>query len=303
MVIPELLPTPDSMPSGTLAADSTAVVSLRRGIRYHVIWLKIGDSGAASNGLTLTSVTDLATYFGRILGEIRIKLGTKVVRTMTAAELNSENLRNGSAYACKFSGTAGNANHRLYLPIFLAEPWRNNNREVSTSAWNVVGVDSFQIEVVFKSGIISPTLSGWFEWDNLVQNNIGLIQKWERKSLGALGTTQTFQNFDRKGFLQSVTFYPTVEGTPKYVNALRVKVNGQQVRDLLNVTENQALLLGRGMAPDTAAVPRFEWVADYTDPVTDWLNLNGAESFECYVEYNAAAAGTMIALIQSVQEL
>lgn len=291
MVKIDLNPTPDSMPSGTLAADSTAVVSFPLGKRYHKIWLEMGDA----NGITVAS--------GNLIGEIRIKLGTKVVRTMTGIELNAENLRNGSAFALKTSGTAGTSGYRTYLPIFLAEPWRNNNREVSTSAWNVTGVSSFQVEIVFKSGIVSPVLAGWYEWDELVQNQVGLIQKWERKSLGALGTSQTFQNFDRKGFLQSITFYPTVEGTPKYVNKLRVKVNGQQVRDLLSVVENQALLLAVNMAPDTASVPRFEWVADYTDPVTDWLNLNGTQSFELYVEYNAAAAGTMIALVQSVQEV
>ncbi|MFO1487965.1 MAG: hypothetical protein U1F65_05770 [Verrucomicrobiota bacterium] len=308
-VQPTPFPSPDAMPSGTLAQDTPGVTSFPRGKRYHAIWNEFGDDGTLSNGKNFTVEADIKAFLNGLIAEIHVKVGTKTVRTMTAYELYAEYKKYGSQFSLKTSGTAGQAAFRVYLPIWFASPWRSVTADKFASAWNVVGVDSFQIEVVFKSGVVSPVWTGWYEWDALALDDngkpvtsLGLIEKWDRKALQALGSSNTF-DLDRKGLLQEITFYPTVEGTPKFINKLRATLDDIPIRGFLTVVENQAMLISREMFPDTAAVPRFEWVIDYTDPTRQWLPLDGAEAFEVYVEYNAAAAGGLIALVKSVQPL
>ena len=282
MLRTKLLPTFNAVATG-----QTATVDLPLGIQYHAIWLEVGDNG----GTTIAS--------GNLLGDIRVKINGKVQRTHSAVELNALNGVNGTAYLLKTSGTAGQAAYRSYLPIYFAEPWRKDVKDQQMPAWNVAGdgISSFQIEVDIKAGLTTPVISGFYEWAPAT-GSLGAIGKVIRQTVGALGTVQDFNQLDRRDFLQGIHLFPTVEGTPKYVNKVKLTYNGAEQQDLITTLENQAKLLGRAMNPDTSGTPRYDLVIDYDDPINGALPLNGLAEFTLHVEYNAAAAGNLVMLIE-----
>lgn len=286
----KLCPTPNALASG-----QTATFDMPLGLRYHVIWLEIGYDGTNTNKKTAT--TSVLDTTNEIVGDIRVKINGKVQRVHTACQLNQINGSNGSAFALKTSGAMGSTGYRECIPIFFAEPWRQNDDEVRMSAWNLAGpgVESFQIEVDFKT-ITSPYLSGFYEFEPAT-GVLGSIAKCIRQTVGVGGTVQDFNTIDRRDFLQAIHLWPTVEGTPHYVNKLKLTANGVEMQDVLTSVENQAVLLGRGMNPDTAAVPRFDLVMDYDDPIAGALPLGGLNELTLHVEYNTTVTGNMVMAI------
>lgn len=338
-----LLPTFQSVPSGLLAASRTATLNLDRGKRYHVINLEISDDGAASgvagvgatpswavidgtnsavanvaagppivaiNGAVLASSAEFD--LNNLIGKIRLLVNGTVQREMTAFELNRINVANSSNgltnYSIKTSGTRGTAGYKVYLALYFAEPWRSDT-EAELNAWNVVGVDSFKIEIDLQPGCSNPVLGGTYEWDLPVRQEIGHITKWKRQSLSAGGSTQDFTdislfaNRQKQDFLSVISLFPTLEAVPKFVGKLKFTVDGIDLQDLLNWNQNSVVLLQRGMSPDTGAAPRFDLVLDYNNPVNAAYPIFTAGSVNLHLEYfngvvSAAAAGTLIAIMQ-----
>jgi hypothetical protein len=285
------LPTANSIQAGSIST-----FDLPLDLRYHVVWLEIGDNGAASNG----NGANLPATISNLVDQIQVKLNGKPQRTMLGTELNALNALNGAQYAAKSSGTAGQAAYRVYLPIFFAEPWRSDHPAISAPAWNVdPSVNSFQIDVKLQAGLVTPNITGWYEYDART-GPIGFISKWLRYNLGAVGTAQDFTSLDKKELWQVLSLFPTVEVTPKFVQYLKFTLNSVEIRDRMNYLENQATLISRGMSPDTSATPRFDLAFDYDDPINQWLNVTGATEMTLHVEYNAAAAGNLPAILQRV---
>ena len=84
------LPTFDSV-----AAGKKAVVDLPLGLRYHAIWLELGNNAVAAN-----AITDLVE-------DIVVKINGKPQRTHSGFQLNVINGINGSSYLLQASGTNG----------------------------------------------------------------------------------------------------------------------------------------------------------------------------------------------------
>ena len=279
------LPTVDALPRA--AAAGTATCNLNLGKGYHKIVLEISDDGTSSAG----NAGDIDATLDALVGDIRVKLNGKVQRVHTGSQLNAINGVNGAAFRARDSGTAGTSGYKIYLPIFFAEPWRKNNFEARSAAWNAVGIDSFQVEVDFLSGTTTPNVTGYYEWDLPSDNKIGLIVKQIRQSLGAVGSTQDFTNLDRSGILQALHLFPVTNAI--YVNKVKLTANSVEIHDLLDTLENQGALLDRELNPDVSAVPRYDLVLDYDDPVLSGLQLAGLSELTLHVEYSAAANGTL----------
>lgn len=282
MLRQKLLPTPTA-----IAAGSTSTFNLDLGLRYHALWLELGSSGVIAGDT-------LRARLANTIGQIRLKVNGKVQRTMEAVELLDIYSLMGSPFAGSVSGTPGEAGYRMYLPIWLAEPWRKNNAEVPLTAWNAQGIASLQLEVDVVAA--TPVLKGWFEYDNPT-GNLGAITKWIRQTFAASGTEMDINTIDKKDYLNSIHFYATVGGTSRYVNKLRLTANGAEIRGLLTALENQALLLAREMIPDQTT-NRFDLVLDYDDPINNALNCNGLAELTAHVEFNDSASGGMVAIIQ-----
>lgn len=274
-------------------ASRTSTFNLDIGKRYHAIWLELGDTATVAG-------TTVAAVLANLVDQIRVKVNGKVQRTFSGVEAHALYGLMGSAYCGKFNGIASlgsglTSGGRIYLPIWFAEPWRNNNSEVPLTAWNAAGIDSLQIEVDLHSGLTAPILTGWYEYD-APTGGLGAIVKWIRQSFGCSGTTQDFNSITKVDFLQSIHLFATTNN--HYVSKLKFTANNNIVRDLLTTAENQILLAARNMSPDTTTYPRFDLVFDYDDPVNSALNANGLNEMTLHLEYEGANSDNMTAIIQ-----
>jgi len=278
----KVLPTFNAVSSG-----QTATCDLPVGALYHGIELNAGDA----NGLVI----------GSLITEIRVKLNGKVQRVHTPAQLNAMNGVNGADFLFKTSGTLGNSAYRTYLPIFFAEPWRDDRAQRKAGTWNVTAEDvrSFQLEVDFAA-VTTPVISGSYWYEPPRSGGIGLIQKVIQQTQAAVGTVQDFNTLDRRDLLQAIHLFATTDATPRYVNKLKLTANGVEIQDLITTLENQAILLWNEMNPDTSATPRFDLILDLDDGIDSWLPLNGLSELTVHVEYNLSAAANMVMLIVRV---
>src|SRR6266404_7567 len=107
-------------------SGQTATCNLDLGKKIHIIWLELGYD--ATNANKELNPTDPAN---EMIGEIRLLVNGKVQRRIRGAELDQLNLLNGSQYGQSLGNAivVGTAGYRTHVPIFLAEPWRNNNAE------------------------------------------------------------------------------------------------------------------------------------------------------------------------------
>jgi len=279
-----------------VAVGKTATSDLKLGQKIHVLWLKMGDDGTASNG----NAADVDATLVKLCKQVRIMLNNKTQRICSAVELNALNSIYGAAYSVKTSGVAGTAGYRVYLPIFLAEIYRKTNAEVGRLAWNLVGVKDPQIEIDLGDGCNAPIVEGYYEWEPAdTSAGIGGICKWVRQNVAVVG-----QELDiplaRKNFIQSVHFFPTAEASPKYVNKLKVTAGNDDVRAPLTTLDNQAMLLAREFQPDVSSTPRFDYVIDYDDPINQALAADNLASLNAAVEMNGAANGNMTVITQRV---
>ena len=177
----KLLPTPNAV-----ATAQTSTFDLPLGNRYHALWLELGDSATVAG-------TTIAAVLSVLVDQIALKVNGKVQRTMLATELHAINSLMGATWAAKCSlaslSSGLTAGGRIFLPIWLCEPWRNNNAEVGLTAWNAAGIDSLQLEVTMHSGLSGPICTGFMEYD-APTGGMGAIVKWIRQTLGASGTAQ-----------------------------------------------------------------------------------------------------------------
>ncbi|MCX6922669.1 MAG: major capsid protein P2, partial [Verrucomicrobia bacterium] len=90
MLRQKLLPTPTSIAKG-----STATFNLDLGLRYHVLWLELGDSVA----IVGAGANDLRAKLAATVDYIRLKANGKVQRTMMAKELYDISALMGAPYA------------------------------------------------------------------------------------------------------------------------------------------------------------------------------------------------------------
>jgi hypothetical protein len=281
------LPTFDST-----AAGAKNVVDLPLGLRYHVIWLELGNVEGDGDPLVANALTDL-------VDDIVVKINGKPQRTHTADQLNRLNFLNGSAYAAKAFGTDGWPTRRLFLPIYFAEPWRKSPAEVSAMALRANGIESFQIEVNLKAGLASPVLRGFYEFD-YDSRPIGLLSKFIRQDYSAVGTSRDITTIDKRDFIEAIHLFETT-GTARYVSEVKLTANGEEIRDRITWNENAALLLARELVPSSDDF-RYDLVFDYDDPVNGALptSINGKPINELTlkVTWNDVANGTMTAIIK-----
>lgn len=273
------LPTFDSV-----AAGKKAVVDLPLGLRYHAIWLTLGNNAVAAN-----AITDL-------VDDIVVKVNGKPQRTHTGRQLNELNSVNGSAYALQAEGTNGQADRRLYLPIYFAEPWRKVPEEVHSLALRANGIQSLQVEVNVKAGLASPIVTGWYEFD-YDNRDIGMLSKFIRQDYSAVGTSRDIVTIDKRDFIESVHFFPTSDS--KQVTEVKVTANGEEIRDRVTYSQNLVLLAGRELTP---VAGNYDLVFDYDDPINGALptQANGRPINELTfkVTWASAANGTQTVIIK-----
>lgn len=229
----------------SVGAGQVATVDLPVGPRYHN--LKIFYKTNASQA-TIEADIDF----------INIKVNGKVLRSIKPAELFAILKENGVAFQ---SGI---------IPIYFSEPWRRNVVSEDTLAWaTALGVASFQIELVIKSGATSPTLHGYAETDNVIGGLKDII-KYRRQSVpvGQTGvlTVNTFSKLPDELY-HRVHCFENADGD---ILDIVVKQDGYEVFNS-DIAVNDANLSDQGIVSQTGL---FSVYFDATQRIDDALVMN-----------------------------
>lgn len=262
----------------SVAVNKFATSTLTPGRAYHAIHIEASDAAG-------DQVED-------IIDTVEVLVNGKPQRTSTADELNKINSSRGADLAKITNGTPG-VDLVTRLPIWFAEVDRTTPGAIAQGVWHNNGLDSLQIRVKVKAGAATPVLNIYGEWAPS-DKPLGAVAKWYQSNPPLSSNLLELVNLHLNSngdFFQAIHFFPTTDG--KYVATLKVKINGEEVRDTLTAFRNQCVLLGRGMQPDTTNVPRYDWVIDYDDPIVQWLMTSGLKSFDVRATLNAASTGSI----------
>jgi hypothetical protein len=288
-----LLPAPN-----VVGASKTSLIDLPRGYRYSCIGIEYSDAQ--------TTPVDILTA----LGDIRLKINSKVNRLHSAAELDVINKINGAQYARLQIGT-GNTMKQVIV-IWFAEPWRKNGDDQSRLAFTADarnGVNNFQLEIdVTASATGTPALSCFAVVDAPLAppaNGMPLLSKTFRSSVSVAGTSIDIPTLDKGEVLQTLLFRNPTTGAGSNISKVTLKQNGDTKHELTR-TQNIGHLTAADMNPSTGTgldVAGYELVLDADDPVTSGLPTNTNDNLQLKVEFAAAAAGSMTFLVQRLGEI
>jgi hypothetical protein len=251
-----------------VGAAKTATIFLPTGPRYHEIILVTGDSGAG-NGNAPTNAA--------IIGEIRIIIGGKVIRRMTAAQLDLINSAMGANFASVQAVTGGaNGTGRRHIPIFFAEPWRKRSNDQDALALQTGWLGSkgqFQIECDLQAAI-TPVLTAVAITDNFDSGKPNGIMKWLANDLPAVGTPLEVATLDRADLWSQLSFFDTSDG--KTIDRVRLVADGVELHDFSSV-ENTTFLKSIDMSPATGA---YHVVFDHDDTLDDLLPAGASSAIQ-----------------------
>jgi len=306
------LPTFDGIPASTTAVTPVSI-ELNRGELVHALWLQ-ASVAAGSVGLgTLQAPT--------LLGYIRLKIDGTTYREVSAQRLAVLNALNnpsgGSQYSTKTSGTG--ATLVSYLPIFLAEPWRQGVfnaqgiavPEAAITAWPVTS-RRVTLEVELAASLTSPILTGFYEYEPTNQK-MGKIIAWETHNISVSSaspglTVEKFGGNENEG-IQVLSLFPTIQTTSAYVSSLKFSRNKDPIRDAVTRYQNDAILISRGLSPtaldltsDTTIknTGAYHLVMDYDDPIRQTLAVKGFTEVTMTPTFNTAPAGALEIVVQKI---
>lgn len=285
-------------------AAHTITIDCPVGPRYHEIWLEM-NSGATVVGMAAA------------MGEIRVKVNGKVQRTHTAAELNFLNTLNGLQYIANGFNSVSNV---CCLPIYFAEPWRENEDAQDGLAWATGDVSTFQIEIdmavaAASAGLTKPVARAVID-NSLVKNGNALVDA----PMGAIVKVGVVQIPVASGFndfagLPKRDFYQSIHVIDANLTEFEVKVDNNIIRQG-TTNYNRAWLRAHGMLPSpTATVTPINVAADlaarttYTDIVFDHddrigsslpMNFNGKPVGDFNLRLNTTTTGNVKCLYQRI---
>lgn len=236
------------------AASGTATLRLPRNRRYHVLWLEVKNNhGTAANNVPSNTIAEIRVIFGA------------VQRRITGDRLDLINKLYGAQYAYQQSSTAV----AFMLPIFFAEPFREEYNAKEAFAWNVGAGDEVVIEVDFMSAttVTTPTISAWAEYDSLAAGVRSLAQqliaKWITTSLPVNGTNPRWNQLPKREAYASIHIFDNA------IQDVKVELDETLLREVPSSTDrtrgkirNDAVLTSRGMVP---VATRFDLLFDYDD--------------------------------------
>lgn len=260
----------------------TSVVTVPGGYRVHQILLSI----TADTGKNLP--------IGNWIGDIRVKLGGKVQRLHSAAELNKINQTNGSTYAAVTVGASG-ANYGQVIPIYLAEPWRNDNTQGEFLAWNTSSSKLLEVEIDCNGAPTTDTtavisVSAMAIVDGSQQPGSdktgGLIAKIFRSDFAGAANLD-ITTLDKRDIYQSFHIVASDLGDTAaraLVDKVILKANGVTFHELTKAN-NSAYLAQVNMA----AQFDYDLVLDSDDPLQSGLNANGLSDLQLRIQKSGTA--------------
>jgi hypothetical protein len=255
------------------SASQTSTIQVPPGERVHLVLLKI----FAATGTTLPTAG--------WVGDIRVKRGGKVQRLHSAAELNQLNKVNGAGYGAFTIGSSG-TNYGQIIPIFFAEPWRNNNAEADFVAVDTDPANQMEIEVDIATnpgGKASPA--------TVSAQAVVSADKQPRPAGQPFVMKKVFRSdFANSAALDITTLdkrdmYQAIHIVAANVTKAVLKADGLPIHELLT-EENDALLTQQQMDPTQYD---YSVVLDQDDPMANGLFAGRLSDLQLRVEQSSAA--------------
>ena len=274
-----------------VAASATALINCPKGPRYRMLLLTLGDSGAGNANAPAVSA---------IVDEIKVILGSKVIRRATGAQIDLINTVNGAQYGSYGVAGGGNGLGRTYLPIFFEEPWRKrpdvgDGLAVQTGWLDKNGV--FQLSVKLQAGI-TPVLGCMAVtdayWNGKGQNN---IMKWYADDANVasaeLDAANIFQGAPNSDSVESISLFNTSDA--KTVTQVRLTFGNVTIVDDMTFDQQTAKLKEYDMNPAAGA---FHIVFDHDDQLQSLYPISSIGSSQLTATLSAAANGTLRRITQ-----
>jgi hypothetical protein len=198
-----------------VVAGGTATIDLPTNVRYHAIVLQYDT--ATAGGATETNMKAQVK-------EIRASLDGVDQRKASATQLFTINRSKG------VSPVEGDGTAPGFLPLFFSEPQRETMIEREATAWGMLGVGDFKIEVDIADGADTPVLKGYAIVDDVQEAPQGIV-KWKRNTItvGATGELPYKFNTDRGDSFQSLMFFETASGD---IGDMLLEWDGVKIHDL-----------------------------------------------------------------------
>lgn len=243
-----------------MAAGSTMIINCPKGPRYRRIILGFNNATDAAPALTALTTADL-----------QVVLGSKVIRRLTASQLDYLNTQNGSQYASYgVAGGAGSGAGTTYLPIYFEEPWRKradfqNGLAVETGWLDPNGV--FQIRIPILAAT-TPSITALAIVDGFNSGKPNPIMKFysddANTAAATLDLANIFQGAPASDLVDTISLFDPSDSVAqsKAVTKARLILNGQVVIDDVTSDQMVDLLKGADMNPTVGA---YNIVMDHDD--------------------------------------
>ena len=253
------------------ANGQTSIVTVPGGYRVHQVLI----SATASTGTNLPS--------GNWVGDIRVKLGGKVQRLHSAVELNQINTVNGAAYGLTTVGSS-TSNYGQVIPVFFAEPWRNDNTQGVFLAWDTSPGQLLEIEIDINgtptgtAPVITISAVAVVDIPGTDYKPSGLITKVFRSDFASAANLD-ITTLDRRDIYQAL--YIAAANISRAI----LKANNTPIHELTKAF-NGAFLGNMGLA----AKFDYDLVLDADDAIQSGLNAAGLNDLQLRIEQSSAAA-------------
>ena len=188
------------------------------------------------------------------------------------------------------------------IPIYFAEPWRDNDADKVAPGWRsdlVNGMNQMSIEIDLGAAA-TPTLAAQCIFDfpaSLPQPQ--MIKRVERALLSPAGNSFDWVLPFRKGFLQQISVYPDGGNTTTPASKITLRAGGVPIHEATRAAQLACDQLA-GSYP--AATGRNAYVSDIVldgDGLMERaIDLSQAGEVTCTIESTATMSGNMVVIAQ-----
>ncbi|PCI54035.1 MAG: hypothetical protein COB36_11045 [Alphaproteobacteria bacterium] len=223
-----------------VSAGGSPILQLPTNVRYHVIALEYWTTTAG--GATRATMEDE-------IKQLRLLLEEVPQRKMSSYELFKANEAKGVVVI------EGDDTHPGYLFIFLSEPQRDSNLLDESTAWGMLGVEDFQLELDIKDTGQTVKLKGIALIDDVQEAPAGIV-KWKHNviTIGATGEEPYTINTTNGDSIQSLMFF---EDTAGDIDDLLLEWDGIKISQL---TGNQQAAMVKSVGNGTAYVDKLRHI-------------------------------------------
>lgn len=204
-----------------VVAGGTAVIDLPTNVRYHAVFLQY-DTDTAGGATEVNMEAEIK--------QIRVDLGEVTQRKASPSQIFDINRSKG------ITPTVGDGTAQGYIPIFFSEPQRATQEQQEATAWGMLGVTDFQIEIDINDAGQVPSLKGFAIVDDVQEAPMGIV-KWKHNVITIAATGETPYALSTTGgdSYQGLYLFETAAGD---IDELLIEWDGVKMYQLTEYQDN-----------------------------------------------------------------